>query len=155
MKTSPKDIRLSDRNDISRLHIELLSRGMICNRRRATGQRAHDLNVTEINVLSDVRIDGSRRCDDRVVHLRFFFLDAGHGWQQPLDDRSPDENRPKRGWIRILTVLPVMPLIEKGKVEVGLEALDLTAEVIAVHAHIETTDELLAAFFRLVCRLGE
>jgi len=45
--------------------------------------------------------------------------------------------------------------VEEREVERGLEALDLSAEVVPVDAHVQAADQVLPAFFYAVGGFGE
>ena len=80
---------------------------------------------------------------DCRLELLFLRLHTLHRQQYPLHDGSSDED-PSKGFPG-----------KEGKAEIGLETLRLAPEVVALHAHVEATDELLATFLRAVRCLGK
>jgi hypothetical protein len=74
-------------------------------------------------------------------------------WQDLLNNRCSNEDCSER-FSRRIKVFSIR-LVQEWKIEICLETLNLSPEMVSVYPYIETTDKLLAAFLGLVCSLGE
>ena len=139
VKTRAEDVSLLYRHDIP-----VTGLGQVGGSREHT----HDLDVFR-SPRSGRRILGFfRGRDDDPLLLSLLPLDAIDTGEDLIDDGRADEDGVEGAGGRVDLVQEIQP-------QVGLEAFDLAAEVVPVHANVETADEVLTPFLGRVGRLGQ
>jgi len=149
MKAGAKCIALPHSNDISILTDILSEHASLSQRARPARQPRQHLDLGIVRLHGEAISRRLRGRNDCAFAASLSSLDAVSNRQDLLDDGRADEDgaedrRRRLRWLR-----------EKRQIQIGREALDLSAEVVAVDAHVQPADQLLAARLRAVGALRQ
>lgn len=141
MEAGAQDIVLLHSDNIP-VHRRMLPKGVARRSGRAVPwQNSQDPNLSTLLLYMLLYIHTAIAC--------VFF--SGFWLQQRFDDGSADEHA---GEWRDRLFLDTLTL-QEGHMHIGNEALFLVTEMVAMHAHVQAADQLLAAYFRAAGFAGE
>ena len=153
MEARAKDISLSDGNDVLLTSFCHMCTSMVF----PSWQGGHHLNLHVCEFRCKFVLWLLARClDFEVISLtvRNSACTCGFGRQHRLYDRGSNENS-SEGRRRWRIVGSIVSFVQKGQIQLGHEAFDLSAKVVPPHSYVKAADQVLPALFRAVGRLGE
>lgn len=144
VETCAHNVALPDSNNVVEITPMNLCRGIhgsSFHPRRAVGEYAQDFHLGLCRILASHLYTGLDGMDWRIPH------------QQLLNNRRPDEHTRKRG--RGVRFGQQFRLRQKGQLNVGYKALNLSTKMISMHADVQPSNKLLAALLCGIRFLGK
>jgi len=148
VETAAEHVALAHCDDVLLPSVVVLL--VLLQRRVLGGQRRHDLDVPVDLLFRQLVRRCLARCNDRLVPRLLLGLHTLGVWQYLLDNGRADEDA-SVGLVGTL----ICGGAEEREVEICLEALLLTAEVVPVDSHVEAADKFLSAFLGSIGALGK